>query len=220
MKPNPNAHLYTLAVLVFLLAATIRIGALVVSPQYVEQLRTQGEVRRVALSLASTGEFANPYGEPTGPTAHLSPVSPFLASLAYRIWGVTDRAEFARGILCSLCSALACGLTVMVGPAMGLGRATSVVAGLLATAAPHGTQFFSDITELDGCLGPALLAAMLLVFLRIIARGPSASRLVLFGLLAGLAILTHNSLLAPISGLMVLAAVPWVRIHCASRGLL
>ena len=102
-----------LAAFAFLIAAAVRIAALSLSDQYVTALKQQVEVRNVAITLARTGDFANPYFVPTGKTAHLAPIAPFLTSLVYRTWGVTDRAEFVRGVVCSLCSALACGLTVL-----------------------------------------------------------------------------------------------------------
>src|SRR4051794_41546930 len=66
---------------VFIIAACIRVGALIITPEYVTDLKQQVEVRNVALNLAHTGEFANPYFVPTGKTAHLAPLAPFLTSL-------------------------------------------------------------------------------------------------------------------------------------------
>ena len=200
-----------LAAFAFLIAAAVRIAALSLSDQYVTALKQQVEVRNVAITLARTGDFANPYFVPTGKTAHLAPIAPFLTSLVYRTWGVTDRAEFVRGVVCSLCSALACGLTVLLGFALGLGRFVSASAGLLAALAPHGVQFHADVTELDGCLGTVLLLCALLTLLHAIQSGPSAGHLAAFGVFSGLAILTHNSLLAPLAALAVITAIPVAR---------
>ncbi len=45
------------------------------------------EWENIARNLASTGEFANPYPSPTGPTAHSPPAYPFLLSLVFRAVG-------------------------------------------------------------------------------------------------------------------------------------
>jgi hypothetical protein len=45
------------------------------------------ELGAIAISLLDTGQFANPYMLPTGPTAHLPPLIPFIISLIYRSFG-------------------------------------------------------------------------------------------------------------------------------------
>ncbi len=201
-----------LAVLVFLFALTVRVGALTFWPSYyVHALKSQVEMRNIAITLAKTGQFANPYGVPTGQTAHLAPVAPFLASLIYRRWGISDRAEFVRGIVCALTSALACGLTVLLGVELRLGHLASLCAGILAALAPHAAQLHADLTEFDACLGTALFICAMLILVRAVEYPGSRRLLTLFGLLAGLAILTYNSLLAPLAALMVCAILPFRR---------
>jgi hypothetical protein len=204
--------LWCLFVLVFLIGATVRIGVLTVSKrEYIEYLKTDVEARNIALSLARTGNFADPFGVPTGETAHLEPVAPFLTSLIYRIWGITDRAEFVRGIVCALFSALTCGLTVLFGIEIGLGRLVSLCGGTIAVLAPHGTQFRVDISQLGGCLGTALFICAVLVMLQAVKYGPSPLRLTVCGVLSGLTILTYAALLAPLAVFMASAAVPFKR---------
>jgi len=196
-------------VLVLLVGATVHFGAFTLSRrEYVEILGRQYESRNIAISLAKTGNFADPFSVPTGKTAHLEPIPPFLTSLIYRIWGITDRAEFVHGILCALFSTLTCGLTVLFGIEMGLSRFTSLCGGMIAALAPNGLQLRSDLTELNGALGTALFVSAVLVMLR--ARRYGASPLLPFvsGVLSGLTILTWNSLLAPLAALMVCAAIP------------
>lgn len=203
---RPLWHLF---VLVFLIAAAIRIGVLTISQEeYTAYLKGDVEARNIALSIARTGNFADPYGVPTGETAHLEPLSPFLESLIFRIWGITDRADFLRGIACALISSLTCGLTVLFGIEIGLGRLVSLCAGMIAALAPHGIQFRADISQLGGCLGTAFLICALLVMLQAVKHGPSPLRLAVCGVLSGLTILTYNSLLAPLALFMACAALP------------
>jgi hypothetical protein len=53
------------------------------------------ESHYVAASLATTGRFADPFGYPSGPTAHLGMLTPLPSALAYWLLGVgSPRAEF------------------------------------------------------------------------------------------------------------------------------
>jgi hypothetical protein len=48
------------------------------------------ELGAIAISLMQTGQFANTYLIPTGPTAHLPPMIPFIISMIYRWFGLTS----------------------------------------------------------------------------------------------------------------------------------
>jgi 4-amino-4-deoxy-L-arabinose transferase-like glycosyltransferase len=64
---------------------------------------------RVARSLAEGHGFANPYWMPTGPTALIPPVYPFVLSVLFRVLGVNTKASaIAMLSLGSLFSALTC----------------------------------------------------------------------------------------------------------------
>ena len=200
---------WRLFLLILIIGATVRGGALTLWPcKYVQILESHVEARNIAISLARTGEFANPFRVPTGKTAHLEPLAPFLTSLIYRAWGVSPRAEFIRGIVCALFSTLTCGLTVLLGLELGLGRLVSLCAGTIAALAPHGVQLVSDLTELNGCLGTALFICAVILMLQAKRYAPSPLRLIASGVLSGLTILTCNSLLAPLAVLIVCAALP------------
>jgi hypothetical protein len=56
------------------------------------------ELGAIAISLMKTGGFANTYMIPTGPTAHLPPVSPLIDSLIYKALGLTSRAGYVRAL--------------------------------------------------------------------------------------------------------------------------
>jgi hypothetical protein len=81
--------------LVFLLSVAVRGYLLTLTPA--ELIREPGsEMGNIARSLAATGEFANPYAIPTGPTAHLPPVYTGLVGLIYALFGVTATADYVR----------------------------------------------------------------------------------------------------------------------------
>ncbi|MEQ1946881.1 MAG: hypothetical protein ABL995_06820 [Bryobacteraceae bacterium] len=63
------------------------------------------ETVSVAQGLAKTGEFANPYMTPTGPTAHVAPVYPFLMAIAFRFFN-----RVAAGLIITTLNAVFLGL--------------------------------------------------------------------------------------------------------------
>ncbi len=201
--------MWRLFLLMLIIGAIVRVGALTFSPsKYIQILESHVEARNIAISLARTGEFADPFRVPTGKTAHLEPVAPFLTSLIYRTWGIVPRAEFVRGIVCALFSTLTCGMTMLLGIELGLGRRVSLYAGTIAALAPHGVQRVSDLTELNGCLGTALFICAVILILQAKRYAPSPLRMTASGVLSGLTILACNSLLAPLAVLIVCAALP------------
>jgi hypothetical protein len=69
-------------VLIFFLSFAVRASLLVFWANTHEDFyRPGGEMGRVALSLLRTGQFADPYKIPTGPTAHPPPFWPALLAL-------------------------------------------------------------------------------------------------------------------------------------------
>jgi hypothetical protein len=69
----------------------------VVRPEQIKPLIT--ESHNVAVSLAKTGRFADPFGNGGGPTAHVGMLTPLPSALAYRLFGVdTPLAEFILSI--------------------------------------------------------------------------------------------------------------------------
>jgi len=53
----------------------------------------------VAASLVTTGRFADPFGYPSGPTAHVGMLTPLPSALAYWLFGVgSPRAEYILSI--------------------------------------------------------------------------------------------------------------------------
>ncbi len=79
---------------IFILAFTIRLEALLDIPGRYLIPTTQWELSSIAISLMKTGSFADAYLIPTGPTAHLPPIYPYLFSLIYRIFGLTATAGY------------------------------------------------------------------------------------------------------------------------------
>jgi hypothetical protein len=102
------------------------------------------ELERVAKSLATTGVLANPFSQPTGPTAHVAPGYPLLLSVVYQIFGTGSQGEFAERVLCAAASSLQYALLPGMAIAVGLPVRVGIAAGLVAALAPY--KGYAEIT--------------------------------------------------------------------------
>jgi len=93
-------------------------------------LHREREFGAIVLSLVETGEYADPYVLPTGPTAHLPPLYPYLLSLVYRLLGFSWIAGYVKMLLIVLASSLLVALLPWFSDRFGLGRQAGFIAGL------------------------------------------------------------------------------------------
>ena len=116
--------------LIFLLSFAIRVDRLNhMNPRHLVPTDDR-ELGAIAISLVKTGEFANPYILPTGPTAHLPPLPPLIDSLIYRAYGLTYRAGYNRAIFIIITASVLYGLLPWFSERFGTGRAAGVLGGL------------------------------------------------------------------------------------------
>ena len=117
--------------LIFLLSMAIRVNQLdQVNRRYLIPTRDR-ELGAIAITLKKTGEFANTYIVPTGPTAHLPPIPPLKDSLIYRAFGLTSRAGYVRALLIIVTASVLYGILPWFSERLGTGRAAGVIAGLV-----------------------------------------------------------------------------------------
>lgn len=142
---------------IFLLAAAVRTLLLALwAPQHPDFYRLGGEIGRVAMSLLHSGQFADPYMIPTGPTAHPAPLSPALLALIYHAFGMGAAAGYVRALLGIVSSSVLCASMPWLACRLGLGAGAGVIAGVFCAAVPmHGTDEF---------LGPGSIAHSSLAF--------------------------------------------------------
>lgn len=128
--------------LIFALALVVQAVFLRFVPRQWVEPHTRWEVQAIAVSLAETGRFANPYLLPTGPTAHLPPIPPALTGLVYRIFGLSRASGYVAWMVHALPFAILWGLLPWFAARIGLGTRTGVLAGcagaLLPTWLGHG----------------------------------------------------------------------------------
>jgi hypothetical protein len=163
---------------IFLLSFAIRGFFLAKIPQRHVLPHDRWEQMAIAKSLVETGEFANPYILPTGPTAHLPPLVPGILAVIWALFGMGIVAGYAGWLYTIVVQSTLYGLMPWFGGKLGVGEPAGVFAGVggaLWVAWPgHG----------EG-LTAVLLGLMLIWFLRRWTRG---SGVVTGSLLLGLAI--------------------------------
>jgi hypothetical protein len=103
------------------------------------------EVERVAKSLVTQHVFGNPYALPTGPTAHLAPVYPWLVSLLFRLFGVGKLGTLSVFLFNALCASVQYALLVVLALACGLPARVGILAGVLGALLP-----LHPLVEVDG----------------------------------------------------------------------
>jgi len=114
------------------------------------------ELGAIAISLAQNGRFADPYIIPTGPTAHLPPVYPYLISLVYRWFGVTPTAGYVIFSSILVTASLLYALLPWFSERFGLGRQAGFMGGVIGA--------LSVVWPGHGEYLTALVLALLLVF--------------------------------------------------------
>jgi hypothetical protein len=122
--------------LVFLIALAIRLFFLTLIPRDALQPSTDWELDAIAISLATTGEFADPYIVPTGPTAHLAPIPPTILALIYQIFGITMTAGIAGWLFRMLAQSAIWGLLPWIGARVGVGWKAGFAGGLAGALFP------------------------------------------------------------------------------------
>jgi hypothetical protein len=114
----------------FLLSFVIRYNQLDHIPYRYLLPHADRELGAIVLSLMETGRFADPYRIPTGPTAHLPPLYPFLLSLIYRWLGLTHTAAYVVFLFTIMTSSWLYAMLPWFSDRLGLGRQAGFIAGL------------------------------------------------------------------------------------------
>ncbi len=149
----------------------------------------QWELGSIAISLMKTGQFADPYMIPTGPTAHLPPIYPFILSLFYRCLGLSSSAGYATWLFIIATRSTLYAMLPWFSSKLGTGKTAGFLGGiagaLIVIWAGHGEY-------LTGIILGFLLIAFLQRWTRDKAtRGGSF----ILGICTGLAFLLQPALL-------------------------
>jgi hypothetical protein len=151
----------------------------------------------IATSLVETGEFANPYLLPTGPTAHLPPLVPGVLALIWGVFGMGLAGGYAGWLFTIVVQSTLNGLMPWFGGKLGVARPAGLLAGV-------GGAFWVVWPGHGEGLTAVVLGLMLIWFLRRWSSGLGAvTGSLLLGLVIGVALHLQPALLPVALGCMV-----------------
>lgn len=122
-------------IVLFVLGFGLRLCLLSLFPRDLVPPNPEWETGAIALSLVRTGEFADPYCIPTGPTAHAPPLYVWASSLLYRLIGFNYPGGLVRWLLVFAASSALWGLLPWFGRRLGLGMEPGILGGLAGALA-------------------------------------------------------------------------------------
>lgn len=192
--------------LVFLLSLAVR-GALLgswLTPRDWVLPEADSELGAVAQELARTGQYANPYSVPTGPTAHPLPINTGLLGLLYRLLGITWASGYVRCLVgIASYSAMYAMLPWLAGK-FGAGRQAGLLSGLAGALLPdQGPGEFIGWTWSEPLAAIALSLLLVAVQRRWLRHAATASGSLLLGVGFGVAFHLAPALLPVMLGCMV-----------------
>ena len=210
-------------VLIFALSFVIR-GALLFSGLLGAHFRPFHEIGHVAVSLARSGRFADPYKIPTGLTAHPTPIYAVVLGLIYRVFGVTVTAAYVRGLLAIVSFAALYAMLPWLALRLGLGAWAGVLGGLTGALIPQ--QGILEIIGGSDQLFPGIALGLLAVAFvsRWTGGRDSTFRSLLLGIGCGAALHLSPPLLLVLLGWMVFEMVwrrdrrKWLFLACLALG--
>src|ERR1035437_4154379 len=91
--PKHRGPVWTWGMVGFVAGLLVRLAA--VLPDRQTTLPERPEPVQIALSLMTTGRYADAYGAGSGPTAHCAPLHPVLLSILFRVFGTGARGALA-----------------------------------------------------------------------------------------------------------------------------
>ena len=136
----------------FAVALAVRLAFLSLIPDDALRPSADWELDSIAMSLVTEGQFANPYIEPTGPTAHLAPIPPLILAAIYKVFGITAVAGIAGWLFRMIAQSAIWGLLPWIGLRTGLGWQAGLTGGLAGALWPqmlaHGEALASVLLGL------------------------------------------------------------------------
>jgi hypothetical protein len=184
----------------FALSLFLRVGVLFFIPQDTIPPNPNWETGAVSISLATRGEFADPYLLPTGPTAHMPPLNVAAMGLIYRLLGVGFVGGLARWLLVMVVYSTLWALMPRMGATLGVGRKAGIIGGL---AGAFYLTFPSELESYSALVLALLAMAFLFRWRNISGPGGSYRSSLLLGLALGVAFHLQPVFLPVVMGYMV-----------------
>jgi 4-amino-4-deoxy-L-arabinose transferase-like glycosyltransferase len=188
---SSSLRLYLLKIV--LIGLLLRVSGMVMIHSYRVTLE-KDESANIAASIASGQGFSNPFVIPTGPTAWLGPVYPFLLSRIFAVFGSYTRASIVCAILLNcLISALTC-IPVYFVALYTFGERMGRLSAWVWALFPY-TMYWGLRAVWDTCLSTFLLTLLFMMTLQL-AKSSTPRKWAFYGLLWGVAGMTNTAELA------------------------
>ena len=202
-----NLRPVPLAVLIFSIALLVRLAFMIIFRPYENLGRL--ELERVAISLATTGVYGNPYALPTGPTAHVSPGYTLLLAGLFHLFGTGISGEIVKELLTSTVTSFQCASLPLVASGLSLDRRAGILAGLVSAIYP-----VKPLVQIDGDWETPYTAIFLMLLSVITAqlwrkRAASTRSALLHGVSWGVALLFVSALLPMFLIFLAVGAYIW-----------
>lgn len=165
---------------------------------------TRWELESIAVSLATTGRFADPFALPTGPTAHLPPVPPAVFGFIFWLFGLTVTSGYIAWFSDMATHAALWALLPWLATRVGLAGPAGVLAGLAGALTPRWPGHGEALAAVAMCL-------LMVAFVRRWSSGggtPAGS--LWLGVAAGAAFHVQPALLPVVAGWLAFEAW-WIR---------
>ena len=192
-------RIMTSPILMVVVALSFRLGVMIhlhsyqMGP-YMDHFRFGAEVGRIAQSITSGQGFSSPFHAPTGPTAWVPPVYPYLLAAVFKLFGAyTDASALIILSLNSLFSAMTCSTIFSIGLKT-FGPTVAIWAGWIWAVLPSAVYWPTTMVW-ESSLSTLLLSLIFLLTLHL-QRSTNGQAWLGFGLLWGLVALTSPALLS------------------------
>jgi hypothetical protein len=203
--PNHRRPVVTWGIVVFVVGLLVRL-ALVLLNRQTTRLEAPEPVQ-IALSLMTTGRYADAYGAGAGLTAHCAPLHPVLLSILFRVFGTGARGALAMRVFGSAAATVGFALLPALAVASGLGLSSGVLAGMAGALLP--VNFWAQTSgSFDAPFTSVMLVALCLLLCRVWAAARFAkSEGVAFGVGAGFGCLLNPALIPVLAVWSIASAV-------------
>jgi hypothetical protein len=165
------------------------------------------EVTAVATSIARGEGFSNPFAAyPTGPTAHVAPLYPYLVAGILSVFG-PSAGDLIKQLLACATSAAIYAYVPALAVMTGFSRKVGILAGFLGAVSLVSIEV-EVVGKWEGHLGALLFVIAITFWLRHIRSGKlSASKAALSGIVWGFLFLTSPSFITVLCALCLVLAI-------------
>lgn len=165
----------TVTVRAALLSRVPRADVVYQRPSADGQFHSWDEAINVGIAVAQKGEFADPFGRPTGATAHVPPAYPLITAGIFRLFGYGFASALVRDAVMIVGFGLLYASLPAAGSALGLGWIPGAISGFIAAAFPifRSCEVFRSRDE---SLAALILCWLTVLFFRMCSGNASRMR--------------------------------------------